>query len=382
MKIQILGGSTTKFGELWGISLTMLVREAMQEALRESGLLPSQIDAIFVGNMLSGVVDNQANLASLISQELGVFVPAFRLEGACASGGLALHNAILSLRSKQYTTALVVGVEKMTDRLSDDSANALMAAGSEEERIAGATFPGLYSLMAQAYTQMYGVTEEEIAGTSVKNHYHGSLNPKAQFQKVITVDDVMKSPKVAGLLKVLDCSPVSDGASAVVISSKPEGEKQRKPVYITASEVATDTLALHERDTFVSLPAVVRASSHAYAHTGITAQDIDVAEIHDCFSIAEIIAVEDLGFSKRGQGAKDIAKGKYTLSKGACITNPSGGLKACGHPVGATGVKQIVEIFQQLQQTAGKKQVPNATIGLTHNVGGTGTVAAIHILQT
>src|SRR5260221_778938 len=146
MKIQILGGSTTKFGELWGISLTMLVREAMQEALRESGLLPSQIDAIFVGNMLSGVVDNQANLASLISQELGVFVPAFRLEGACASGGLALHNAILSLRSKQYTTALVVAVEKMTDRLSDDSANALMAAGSEEERIAGATFPGLYSL--------------------------------------------------------------------------------------------------------------------------------------------------------------------------------------------------------------------------------------------
>jgi len=381
MNISILGTAMTKFGELWDESPRVLAKDAIQHALKTSHLRASDIDAIFVGNMLSGMLGNQANLGSFVAEELGFFVPSFRIEGACASGGLALHNGVNSLFANQYETVLVVGLEKMTDHNSDDVTTGLMAAGSDEERIAGATFPGLYALMARAYMQKYNVTEELLASVSVKNHYHGSLNPKAQFQSPITVSDVMKSAKIADPLKLLDCSPISDGAAAIVITSKDPRKLHKKPIYITASEVATDALSFHERTSFTSLAAVVKASEKAYKKAQIQPKDISVAEIHDCFSIAEAIATEDLGFSKKGYGAKDIAKGIYTLGKGKIITNSSGGLKACGHPVGATGVKQVVEIAEQLRGEAGKRQVEKADIGLTHNVGGTGTVAAIHILQ-
>lgn len=381
MKINILGVHATKFGELWNVSPRALAREAMGNALKASGLKAAQIDALFVGNMLSGILGNQANLGSLLVEELGVQVPAFRMEGACASGGLALHNASNSLKAGQYKTVLVLGIEKMTDHSPDEITSALMAAGSDEERMAGATFPGVYALMAQAYMQKYKVTEEDLASVSVKNHYHGTLNPKAQFQFPVTVGDVMRSSKIADPLKLLDCSPISDGAAAVVITSESRINKIRKPISIIASEVATDTLSLHDRKTFTSLFAVIDASTKAYKKAGIKPADIDVAEIHDCFSISEAIAIEDLGFSEKGQGAKDIAKGKRTLFKGDIITNPSGGLKACGHPVGATGIKQIVELTEQLRGTAGKRQVKKAKIGLAHNVGGSGTVAVIHILK-
>lgn len=381
MKISILGTATTRFGELWNVSPRTLAKEAIESALKESGLKPFQIDALFVGNMLSGILGNQANLGSLLVEELGVQVPAFRIEGACASGGLALHNAINSLKAGQYKTVLVLGIEKMTDHNQDEITNALMAAGSDEERMAGATFPGVYALMAQAYMKKYKVTEEDLASVSVKNHYHGSLNTKAQYQSLITVADVMKSPKIADPLKLLDCSPISDGASAIVITSENSTKKVKKSVYVTASEVATDTLSLHDRKSFTSLSSVIDASTKAYKKAGIKPTDIDVAEIHDCFSISEAIATEDLGFSKKGEGARDIAKGKRTLFKGDIICNPSGGLKACGHPVGATGIKQIVEITEQLRGEGDKRQVEGAKIGLAHNVGGSGSVAVIHILQ-
>ncbi|EKD84599.1 MAG: hypothetical protein ACD_38C00188G0002 [uncultured bacterium] len=382
MKISILGTATTKFGELWNISPRALAKEAMISALDASGLKAHQIDALFVGNMLSGILGNQANLGSLLVEELGVNIPAFRIEGACASGGLALHNAVNSLKAYQYRTALVLGIEKMTDHSQDEITNALMAAGSDEERLAGATFPGVYALMAQAYMQKYKVTEEDLAAVSVKNHYHGTLNSKAQFQFEVSISDVMKSSKIADPLKLLDCSPISDGAAAVVITSDENSKKIKNNVYIAASEVATDTLSLHDRKSFTSLESVVKASNNAYKKTGIKPKDIDVSEIHDCFSISEAIATEDLGFSEKGEGAIDIAKGKRTLFKGDIICNPSGGLKACGHPVGATGIKQIVEITEQLRGEAGKRQVEKAKIGLTHNVGGSGTVAAIHILRS
>lgn len=382
MKINILGAATTKFGELWNISPRNLAKEVMDGASKQSGIKSSQIDALFVGNMLAGILGNQANIASLFAEELGVQIPAFRLEGACASGGLALHNAINSLKAGAYRTVMILGVEKMTDHNSDDITTALMSAGSDEERMSGATFPGLYALMAKAYMQEYGVTEEILASVSVKNHFHGSFNPKAQFKSIITVGDVMRSGKIADPLKLLDCSPISDGAAAVVITSDPAlAKKLSCPIFITASEVATDTLSLDARKSFTTLSAVVAASQKAYKNAGINAQDIDLAEIHDCFSIAEAIAVENLGFSKKGQGAKDITDGKYTLGEGKIISNPSGGLKACGHPVGATGIKQIVEITEQLRGEAGKRQVKGAKIGLTHNVGGTGTVAVVHILE-
>lgn len=385
MKISILGAYSTKFGELWNISPRALAKEAMDNALKASGLKAAQIDALFVGNMLSGILGNQANLGSLLAEELGVKVPAFRIEGACASGGLALHNAINSLIGGQYKTVLVLGIEKMTDHSQDEITTALMAAGSDEERMAGATFPGVYALMAQAYMQKYKVTEEELASISVKNHYHGTLNSKAQFQFPVTVANVMKSSKIADPFKLLDCSPISDGAAAIVITSKSIIKNRsaggRKPVQIVASEIGTDSLSLHERKSFTSLSAVIDASTKAYKKANIKPSDIDVAEIHDCFSIAEAIATEDLGFSKKGEGAKDIVQGKRTLFKGDIICNPSGGLKSCGHPVGATGIKQIVEIAEQLRGQAGKRQVKGAKFGLTHNVGGSGAVVAIHILR-
>ncbi|MEK7185753.1 MAG: thiolase domain-containing protein [Patescibacteria group bacterium] len=380
MKINILGVGTTEFGELWKISPRKLAKDAMSDALKDAGKKPEEIDAIFVGNMLAGMLGNQANLGPLFSEVLGVSVPAFRIEAACASGGLALHTAINSIMAGQYKTVLVLGIEKMTDSSSDEVTAGLMAAGSDEERQAGLTFPGIYALMAQAYMQKYKISEEILASISVKNHYHGSLNEKAQFRRPITIDDVMKSGRIADPLKLLDCSPISDGAAAVVVSS--DNPKSSRPVFITASEVATDTLSLHNRDSFTTLTSVVRASGSAYKKTGIKPVDIDVAEIHDCFSIAEAIAVEDLGFSQRGKGALDISKGKRTIGKGKIITNPSGGLKACGHPVGATGIKQIAEITQQLRAEAGLRQVKNAKIGLTHNVGGSGAIAVIHILQS
>lgn len=378
MQISILGGATTKFGELWNVSPRALAREAISAALTDAGKSSSDIDAIFVGNMLAGILGYQANVGSFFGEELGRFVPAFHIEGACASGGLALHNAINSITAGKYKTVLVLGVEKMTDVSQDDVMAGLMAAGSDEERQAGATFPGIYALMAQAYFQRYNTTEEELAGVAVKNHYHGSLNKKAQFKTPVTIADVMKSTRIADPLKLLDCSPVSDGAAAIVITGD---TRVKDKVQITASEIGTDTLSLLDRKTFISLGAVKKASSTAYKKAGITPQDIHVAEIHDCFSIAEVMAVEDLGFSKEGEGAKDIYKGRYTLGSKGLITNPSGGLKACGHPVGATGIKQIVEITEQLKGTADTRQVKGAKIGLTHNVGGSGTVAAIHILQ-
>lgn len=380
MKISVIGASTTEFGELWKASPRDLARQAMQGALKNAKKEAPEIDALFVGNMLAGMLGNQANLGSLFVEELGHFVPSHRIEAACASGGLALHNAINSILAGHHNTVMVLGIEKMTDSNQDEVTAGLMAAGSDEERQAGVTFPGIYALIAQAYMQKYGISEEIIAGVSVKNHYHGSLNSKAQFRKAITVADVMNSGRIADPLKLLDCSPISDGASAVIITNQ-EVNENLKPVEILASEVETDTLALHNRNSFTTLSAVVKASGKAYKKAGITPEDIDVAEIHDCFSIAEAIATEDLGFSEKGKGAIDISKGKMTLGKGKIITNPSGGLKACGHPVGATGIKQIVEITQQLRNEAETRQVKDAKVGLTHNVGGSGAIAVIHILK-
>ena len=382
MKVAVLGVGTTKFGELWEISPRQLVKDAVGQALGDAGLRLTDIQALYVGNMLSGILGGQENLGALFSDELGIFCPAFKIEGACASGGLAVHSAINSVLAGTYKTVLVIGVEKMTDHKPEEIASALMGAGHDEERIAGASFPGLYALLARAYMEKYKTTGEKVAAVSVKNHYHASLNPKAQFQFEISIDQVMSSPMVADPLKLLDCSPISDGASAIIISNnKKQIAKTKKPIWIVASSVTTDSLGLSQRSDLTTLSAVRRAAKEAYKMAGIIPSEIDVAEVHDCFSIAEIIACEDLGFFKQGEAALEIAKGKTKLNKGRPIVNPSGGLKACGHPVGATGVKQIVEIVSQLRGEAQARQAEEAKIGLTHNVGGSGAVAVIHILK-
>ena len=379
MKIFILGSSTTKFGELWGESLGSLGKEAFEYALLDSGLERKNIDALFVGNMLSGVLGGQEHLGAFFTEELGLKVPAFKIEGACASGGLVLHNAINSILSNQYKTVAVLGVEKMTDYKSEVVASALMGAGSEEERLSGITFPGLYALMARSYMSRFGTTEKQLATVSVKNHYHASLNPNAQFNNLLTVGEVVKSPYVADPLKLLECSPISDGASVVIISNK---RFSKKKVQIVASSVAVDTLGLSKRENFTELATTQKASKVAYKIANINPKDVDIAEVHDCFSIAEIFAIEDLGFYKKGFAAVAVAKGETTLGISKhLVVNTSGGLKGCGHPVGATGIKQIVEIAHQLEGHAGKRQVKDARIGLAQNVGGSGGTAVVHILK-
>lgn len=378
MNVFVTGVSTTKFGELWGTAPRTLAREAVFGALKDAKLNTSDVQGLFVGNMLSGMLGGQEHLGAFFAEELGLSVPAFKIEGACASGGLALHNAVNSLLAGQYETVVVLGVEKMTDHKPEDVATALMGAGSEEERSAGATFPGLYAMLARMHMSEFGTTQEQMAAVAVKNHYHASLNPNAQFHSLLTVEQVMKSSKVADPLKLLDCSPISDGAAAVVLTTK----KHAQSILVAASVVSTDTLGLAGRASLLELSATRVASQKAYAKAGVVANQIDVAEVHDCFTIAEILAMEDLGFFPKGNAAVAIASGETTLEKGGrIIVNPSGGLKGCGHPVGATGVKQIAELVEQLRGNAGSRQVANAQVGLAHNVGGSGATAVVHILK-
>ena len=383
MKIFVLGAATTKFGELWGISPRTLARQAIADALKDAGIHIEKVEALFVGNMLSGMLGGQEHLGAFFAEEFSIHIPAFKIEGACASGGLALHNAVNSVLSGQYETVVALGVEKMTDHKPEDVASALMGAGTEGERLSGATFPGLYALLARVHMMKYGTTEEQLAAVAVKNHYHASLNPNAQFQSPITIEQVMWSSCIADPLKLLDCSPISDGAAAIIISSNKKNVTNKKTISIAASQAATDTLGLAQRASLVELAATQLSARKAYRLAGIAPDDIDVAEVHDCFTIAEILAMEDLGFYKKGLASHAIESGETTLGKAKkLVVNPSGGLKGCGHPVGATGVKQVVEIVDQLRGRAGKRQVMGARVGLAHNVGGSGATATVHILHT
>jgi acetyl-CoA C-acetyltransferase len=379
MNIYISGAATTKFGELWSISPRTLANEALTGALKDSKIGEKQIEALFVGNMLSGILGGQEHLGALFAEELGLKgIPAFHIEGACASGGLSVNMAVNSILSGRYNTVAVLGVEKMTDYQPEVISTALMGAGSDEERVSGATFPGLYAILARSYMKKYGVTEKELASVSVKNHFHASLNPNAQFHNVLTISDVLRSSMVADPIKLLECSPVSDGAAAIIVTNN----HLKGYIEIAASEVATDTLGLAQRTSLTELKATQEASRKAYKKSNLTQKDIDVAEVHDCFSIAEILALEDLGFFAKGKAGRGVLNGEVTLGRSKhLVVNTSGGLKGAGHPVGATGVKQIVEIVDQLKGRAGKRQVNNAKIGLTQNIGGSGATAVIHILK-
>lgn len=381
MNVFVTGAATTKFGELWGISPRALAGDAVSGALRDAGLDKKNIEALFVGNMLSGMLGGQEHIGAFFAEELGLSVPAFKIEGACASGGLALHNAVNSVLSGQYKTVLVLGVEKMTDHKPEDVATALMGAGSESERLSGATFPGLYALLARIHMTVFGTLEKELAAVAVKNHYHASLNPNAQFRTPITVEQVMKSSCIADPLKLLDCSPISDGAAALVITTEKK-HVTAQAIQIAASVASTDSLGLAQRESLTELRATKDASRKAYMQAQISPEDIDVAEVHDCFTIAEILAMEDLGFYKKGDAARAICRGETTIGTSKhLVVNPSGGLKGCGHPVGATGVKQVAELVEQMRGRAKNRQITKADIGLAHNVGGSGATATIHILK-
>jgi acetyl-CoA C-acetyltransferase len=381
--VSIIGGGLTRFGERWDASLRQLVVEAGAAAVQDANIEGKDIQAIYGGCMSSGRLAAQEHVGALLADFLGLNpIAATRCEAACASGSVAMRSAYFAIASGMYDVVAVGGVEKMTDFDASEVAVALGGAGDQEnELFFGATFPALYALMARRHMEDYGTTEEMMASCSVKNHANAVENPYAQYRNRITIDDVLKSGYIASPLKLLDCSPITDGAAAIILCASEKAKKFRDdPVEIIASGQASDSLSLANRKSMTELMATKVAAKQAYDQAKLTPKDIDVAEVHDCFSIAEILAIEDLGFFKKGEGGQASLDGKTALNAEISI-NTSGGLKATGHPVGATGVKQAVEIMQQLQGRAGKRQVKDAKIGLTQNVGGSGATAVVHIYR-
>jgi acetyl-CoA C-acetyltransferase len=377
--VFVIGAGVTAFGELWDRSLRDLFVEAALEAMGDAG--SPELDGMYVGCMSSGLFVGQEHLSSLLADYLGAApVPAVRVESACASGGFAFRSAFFEVASGASQVVLAAGVEKMTDA-ADVTRVLSTAADQEYEAHHGVTFPGLYAMMARAHMQKHGTQREELAQVAVKNHDNGLLNPKAQLHSRITVEQVLASPKVADPLGLLDCSPVSDGAAAVVLASEEVAKRSGRPlIRVAGAGAATDAIALHARADLAALAAVERAAEQAYRSAGCGPRDIHLAEVHDCFTIAEIMATEALGLVPRGGGGKAARTGE-TSREGRIPVNPSGGLKAKGHPVGATGIAQIVEVVAQLRQQAGRRQVRGARLGLAQNMGGTGGSATVHILE-
>jgi acetyl-CoA C-acetyltransferase len=325
----------------------------------------------------------QGHIASLIADYGGLLPkPSTRTESACASGGLALRQGFMTIAAGMADIVVVGGVEKMTDSMgSQTTENLASAADQEWEAFNGATFPSLYALMARRHMYEYGTTEEQLSLVAVKNHQNGSMNPNAHFPFKVSLETVMNSTLVADPLRLFHCSPVSDGAACVVLAS----EKRAKelcddPVWILSSGQASGAIGLYDRKDVCTIDATVNAAKSAYTMANLTVEDIDFAEVHDCFTIAEIMATEDLGFFEKGEGGKAVQDG-ITALDGEIPINSSGGLKAKGHPVGATGVAQTVEAVTQLRGKAGKRQVKDAEIGLTHNIGGSGGTAVVHIFS-
>jgi len=381
--VAIIGVGCTEFGELWDKSFRELFVEAGVSAIEDANVQGGKIDALYVGNMSGGRFIDQEHLGALIADYSGLaslHIPSTRVEAACASGGLALRQGIIAVASGYHDIVIAGGAEKMTDVGVETTTDALAAASDREwEGIMGATFPGLYAMIARLHMHKYGTTQEQLAAVAVKNHHNGTMNPKAQFQNEITIDTVINSVMVADPLHVFDCSPISDGASAVVIAPADIAKKYTDtPIYVKASAQASGTISLHDRPDITTIDATIAAANWAYKMAKLAPKDINFAEVHDCFTIAEICAIEDLGFVKKGDGGKAAESG-LTAIGGKIPVNPSGGLKACGHPVGATGVKQAVEMVLQLRGEAGKRQIDGANIGLTHNVGGSGGTAVVHI---
>ena len=382
--VAIIGIGATPFGEHWDKGLKELVSEAGFAAADDAGIRGKDIELILVGNMSGGMFVGQEHIGALVADFLGLNpTPAVRVEAACASGAVALRQGYMAVASGMYDLVAVGGVEKMTDVQGGWAISVLAGAmDTEWEAYFGVTFPGIYAMMAQRYMYEYGLTREQLAKVAVKNHYHGSFNPLAHFRNKITVDSVLNSPLVADPLRLFDCCPVSDGAACVLLTS---AEKARKytdtPIIIEACTQASGTLSLFDRRDLCTIDATVEASRQAFREAGITHKDVDVVEVHDCFTIAEILAVEDLGFCAKGEAGKMYDEGQ-TYVGGALPVNTDGGLKASGHPVGATGVKQIVELVKQLRGEAEKgRQVNDAEIGLAHNVGGSGATAVVTILR-
>lgn len=409
--VAIVGAGMSKFGAFPGKSTRDLFVEAFQElrASIDKDFDPRDIEALFIGNYSSDLFENQGHTAPIMADWVGLTPrPAVRIEDACASGGVALRQGILAIASGLYDMVLVGGIEKMTDLPTEKVTDTLATAADMQYEIpAGFTFPGFYAAMATAYMERYGAPEEVFLQVGIKNHENGALNEKAQFGQRISaimearkasavkkglpvptwedelafLKDAKANPWIAYPMRLYDCSPISDGAAVILLVSDAIAARfTDHPLAIIGSGQASDG-ALHDRSTLTSIPAARLAAKEAYEMAGVKPADIQVVEVHDCFTIAEILASEDLGFFPEGDGWKAAMDG-VTARDGARPINSSGGLKSKGHPVGASGVGQVIEIWKQLRGQAGERQIKgNPRIGMTHNVGGTGQTCIVHIFE-
>jgi acetyl-CoA C-acetyltransferase len=381
--VCVVGVGMSKWGEVWRKSLRGLFVDAAMEAVKNSGV--DHLDSLYVGCMASGPFVSQEHLGALMADYLGMRgLPAMRVESACASGGMAFRAAFLEVAGGFSDIVMASGVEKMTDCSGDDATAALaMAADQEYEVFHGATFPGLYALMAHAHMAKYGTTREMLSAIAVKNHKNGARNPVAQYPFEITMEGVEKSVMIADPLHILDCSPITDGAAAVIVTTEEIAKKLGKPyIKVLGSGVGTDTIQLAQRADMTTIKASTIAAEKAFKMAGKTIKDVRFAEVHDCFTIAELVVLESIGLYEPGKAGPAILAGETALD-GKFPINTSGGLKSKGHPVGATGVAQVVEVYKQLtgQAENGRQMAGSPKIGMTQNMGGSGASSVVHIME-
>lgn len=381
-KVCVLGAGSTKYGKLED-SITDITIQASVGAIESAGIDPKEIQAGYISNVF-GIADKQVHLGPVVMSNLGIpEKPSLSIESACGSGSVSFREAFANVAAGFYDAVLVAGVEKVTHTGTEWTTTYFSYCSDFfYEGGAGASFPGLFASMARAYLTEFKATEEDLAAVAVKNHENGLLNPKAHLRKKITIDDVMKSAVVASPLKLYDCCPFSDGASAVILCSEKFAKEHSKDyVQVIGSGRGGSPATLQGRDHMTTIPSTKLAAEAAYKMAGVTPKDIDFAEVHDCFTIAEVVDTEDLGFFEKGTGVQAVREGRTKLN-GEISINPSGGLKAKGHPIGATGVGQVVEAYEQLTGKAGERTVKDAQIGLTHNFGATGASCAVHIFKS
>jgi acetyl-CoA C-acetyltransferase len=380
--VAVIGIGKTPFGAFQNKDLRTLAVEAGEKCFRDANVWPSQVDSFFLGNFAGPSFTGQNHLAPYVSTALGMAgIPATRIEDACASSGSAFYHAWREVASGLSDVVMVVGAEKMTTQATSRVTEILAAAGDCSTEIrAGSTFPSLFAMIARRHMYQYGTTREHLAAVAVKNHENGALNPDAQMRKVITLEQAMAGKPVAEPLNLYDCSLISDGAAAVMLAPAERAfEYTDKPVRILGIAQASDFVALDQKADITTFPALRIAAQKAYGMAGVSAQDIQFAELHDCFTIAEMVAMEDLGFVERGQGGFFTAAGE-TRRSGKMPINASGGLKSKGHPVGATGAAQICDVVQQIRCEAGDRQLKRHGLGLAQNLGGSGATCVVSIL--
>src|ERR1017187_6686610 len=380
--VAVIGIGKTKFGAFPERDLRSLAVEAGHKALDNARVDPARIEAFYLGNFAGPSFTGQNHLAPYIAGAMGITgVPATRFEAACASSGSAFFHPVASVGARLYDMVLVTGVEKMTSQSTPKVAEILAGAGDCSGEVkAGATFPALFAMIARRHMFQYGTRREHLAAVAVKNHANALKNEYAHMRKAITIEQALSGKPISEPLTVYDCSLISDGAAAVLIAPfERASEFTDKPIRVLGISQTSDHVALDEKADITTFRAVQTSAEKAYKMAGVKPTDIQFAEVHDCFTIAEIVAIEDLGFVKKGEG------GPYTLAGGTCIqgeppVNTSGGLKSKGHPVGATGVGQIWDVAQQIRGEAGERQVKRNSLGLAQNLGGSGATSVVTIL--